>query len=286
MRHGEKAFLKIAAEAAFLAGKLLLRRYGKLKQSQIQVKSRHDFVTEVDCESQRLIISTIQKYFPDHHFYAEEGEKESMPDHGVLWVIDPLDGTANYIHRFPLFSISIGVLVDGKPRTGVIYDPVHREMFTAQKGKGAFLNGKRISVAKTKALEDALMATGIPFRARDRFEEYMASFRRISLASAGMRRGGSAALDLAYVACGRLDGFWELDLALWDIAAGALLIEEAGGRVTDVWGGKEHWVRGDILAANSFVHEELLRITSKCLIKRKGCCEAVPSRTQRSRKGA
>lgn len=252
--------LSVAVEAARLAGRLLLSRYGRLRRSQISMKSKNDFVTEIDRASERLIISVIRKYFPRD---AVEGEESgSSPGRQRLWIIDPLDGTSNYIHELPIFSVSIGILKAGHLAAGVIYDPVHQELFTAEKGRGAFVNGRRIRVSGVRHLPDALMATGIPFRARDRFKEYMRSFEAISLGTVGMRRGGSAALDLAYVACGRFDGFWELDLSPWDIAAGAILIEEAGGKITDVWGKKDYLKSGDIVASNGRIHSALCRITS------------------------
>lgn len=256
-----KTPFEIAVQAALSAGALLLSSYGKLKNSQISMKSKNDFVTELDGVSEKRILSTIKKHFPEDRIQAEESGV--TPGHERLWIIDPLDGTSNYIHEIPLFAVSIGILEKGKLTAGVIFDPLHREMFTAKRGEGAFLNKKRIRVARTPLLADALMATGIPFRARDRFEEYVASFRQISLGSVGLRRGGSAALDLAYVACGRFDGFWELDLSPWDIAAGALLIKEAGGRISDLWGNPDYLKSGDTLASNGRVHAELLQITSK-----------------------
>ena len=254
-------YLALAKEAAFSAGKLLMNSYGKLKKSQISTKSKNDFVTDIDKKSERLIISMIKKRFPDHSIQAEESGIDSGAN--ALWIIDPLDGTSNYIHQFPLFSISIGVMEEGHLMTGVIYDPIHRELFCAEKGKGATLNGARIRVSKIGRLADSLMATGIPFRARDRFHQYMNSFKKISLASSGMRRGGSAALDLAYVACGRFEGFWEINLSPWDVAAGALLIQEAGGKISDVWGRADFLKNGDILASNGLIHRELRSVTSK-----------------------
>ena len=250
----------MAIEAALAAGKILMASYGKLKNSQISTKSKNDFVTEIDKSSERLIIQHIQRSFPDDWIQAEESGVTAGS--GRLWIIDPLDGTSNYIHQFPMFSVSIGIQENGALKTGVVYDPVHDELFFAEKHKGAFLNKKRIHVTRVARLTDALMATGIPFRARERFDEYMNSFKKISLSSVGLRRGGSAALDLAYVACGRFDGFWEIDLSPWDIAAGAVLIEEAGGKVTDVWGGKDHLKTGDTLASNLLIHQELTNITS------------------------
>jgi myo-inositol-1(or 4)-monophosphatase len=205
-------------------------------------------------------MAIIRKNFPDHAIQAEESGINAGKK--TLWIIDPLDGTSNYIHRFPMFSVSIAVMIKNSLELGVVYDPLHRELFTAVKGRGAYLNGRRIRVSKVSKLSSSFMATGFPFRARDRFNQYVRSFEKISLASVGMRRGGSAALDLAYVACGRFDGFWELDLSPWDIAAGALLIEEAGGQISDMWGKAEYLKNGDTLASNGRIHKELLRFTS------------------------
>ncbi len=266
MKETKENYLAVAQKAAMAAGKLLMRSYGKLKNSQIHTKSKNDFVTELDKRSEALIISMIKRSFPSHSIQGEEsGLAEGT---GALWIIDPLDGTANYIHRFPLFSVSIGVMNHGALQAGVVYDPLHRELFSAARGKGAHLNQKRFHVSKVSRLSDALMTTGIPFRARNRFDEYMDSFKEISLASSGMRRGGSAALDLAYVACGRLDGFWEINLSAWDIAAGALLIKEAGGKITDLWGKPDYLKSGDVLASNGKIHSQLQAITAKTLYKK------------------
>ena len=260
MKKNKKDFISVALEAAFLAGKVQMASYGKLNNSQISMKSKNDFVTEIDKKSEKLIISTIKKYFPDHSIQGEESGVSAGKN--TLWIIDPLDGTSNYIHNIPIFSVSIGVLQNNRVEAGVIYDPIHKEVFRAERGKGAYLNDKKIHATKIRVMAEALMATGIPFRARDRFDEYMESFRRISLGTVGMRRGGSAALDLAYVACGRFDGFWELDLSPWDIAAGALILEEAGGKITDMWGKPDHLKNGDTLATNGLIHTELCKITS------------------------
>jgi myo-inositol-1(or 4)-monophosphatase len=252
--------LAAAVSAALKGGRILSASYGKLAGSQIHMKSKNDFVTEIDKKSEKAVIAEIKKYFPGDSILAEESG--STPGKGRLWIIDPLDGTSNYIHRFPLFCVSIGVLEDGELIAGAIYDPTHKELFTAERGKGAFLNGKRIHASAVPKLADGLMTTGIPFRARHRFDEYMRSFKEISLNTVGMRRGGSAALDLAYVACGRFDGFWELDLSPWDIAAGALLIDEAGGSITDMWGKPDYLKNGDVLASNGALHAQLQKITA------------------------
>jgi myo-inositol-1(or 4)-monophosphatase len=252
--------LKTAQRAAEEAGRLLLKHYGKLKFSEISQKSKNDFVTKVDKLSEKAIIKRIRQKYPRHSIQAEESGFSAGDN--TCWVIDPLDGTSNYIHQFPMFAVSIGVLHEDRLGAGVIYDPLRNEMFSAVQGKGAYLNRRRIYSSKTKKLAQSLMSTGIPFRARNRFEQYFCSLKTISLASAGMRRGGSAALDLAYVACGRFDGFWEINLSPWDVAAGALLIHEAGGKVSDLWGSQNFLKNGDILASNGHIHEELKAITA------------------------
>ncbi len=267
MKESSQNYLKVAKKAALEAGSLLLRSYGKLKNSQIHTKSKNDFVTELDKKSEKLIISIIRRSFPGHSIQGEEGGlAKGSP---VLWIIDPLDGTTNYIHQFPMFSVSIGISVNGVLEAGVVYDPLHQELFFARKGAGAFLNKKKIRVSAVNRLADALMTTGIPFKGRYRFDEYMSSFRQISLGSSGMRRGGSAALDLAYVACGRLDGFWEINLSAWDIAAGALLVKEAGGRISDLWGKAGYLQNGDVLASNRRIHAQIQAITSAALSPKK-----------------
>ena len=261
-----RAMLETAKKAALEAGAIQLRYYGKLKGSEIGQKSKNDFVTKVDKLSEKAIVERILKKYPTHSIQAEEG---GVTAGGVThWIIDPLDGTSNYIHQFPMFAVSIGIVRGKKLLAGVVYDALHREMFTAIRGQGAFLNGRRFRVSPAQKLATALMSTGIPFRARNRFTQYFRSLKTISLASAGMRRGGSAALDLAYVACGRFDGFWEINLSPWDIAAGALLIEEAGGKISDVWGNSEYLKNGDILASNGKIHGELKKITSSIFTRR------------------
>ena len=267
MRTSPEKLLRTAQRAARASGRLLMRHYGRLRASQISQKSRNDFVTAADKASEKLILSEIRKDFPTHAFLGEEGGAQSGDD--FCWIIDPLDGTSNYIHRFPMFSVSIGVKHGSRLLAGVVYDPLHEELFAAKKGAGATLNGQRIRVSGTQKLQDALMATGIPFRARNRFGEYIGSLKTISYGSAGIRRGGSAALDLAYVACGRFDGFWEINLSPWDIAAGEILIREAGGAISDVWGRNAFLKNGDVLASNGNIQTELVRITCQAFTPRK-----------------
>jgi myo-inositol-1(or 4)-monophosphatase len=250
--------LAVMGQAAARAARILLKYYGRVKPSQVRSKSLNDFVTFVDKTSQRIIVDTLKSAFPLYGFQAEEGglvlKKKRM------WVIDPLDGTSNYIHQFPMFCISIALVEEGRPVIGLVYDPLHQDRFTAVRHNGARCNGIRIRVSKTPRLKQAFLATGFPFRERRHFDPYHRSFRRIFYGSAGIRRGGSAALDLCYTACGRVDGFWEWGLAPWDVAAGALVIEEAGGVVTEFKGTEHHLDSGNIVAGNPAVHRGLVRI--------------------------
>ena len=247
--------------AAEKGARVLMRHYGKLEKHAIESKSLNDFVTFVDRGSQHAVVDVLKKAFPSYGFQAEEEgfyRKEER-----MWIIDPLDGTANYIHQFPLFCVSIGLVERSKPVAGLIYDPVHREWFTAAKGRGTYLNGRRVRVSSVPRLSEGFIATGFPFRHKRHYEPYHRSFRQIFYRSSGLRRGGSAALDLAYTACGRLDGFWEFGLSPWDIAAGALMVEEAGGAVSDFEGRPHELDSGNIAAGNVNVHRELVAILKK-----------------------
>ena len=251
--------LKVAIRAAKKAGKILLGSLGKLKESDVSRKGKSDWVTTVDRASEEAIIRVLTRAFPDHTIKAEE----SFPSTAASphqWLIDPLDGTVNYIHQFPMFSISIALLSHGFLEVGVVYDPWRKELFTAERDRGAFLNGRRIRVSRHPTLQESLLATGFPFRAKGYLDLYLESFRRIFLETGSIRRAGSAALDLAYVACGRLDGFWEMFLSSWDVAAGALLIEEAGGKVSDFYGKGAYLDSGNIVAGNPAVHARLVEI--------------------------
>lgn len=261
-----RRILKVAERAALDAGKLLMRSAGKLRNAQIRRKSANNFVTEIDLLSERLILSRIRRHFPDHAVLAEESGARAGGD--ITWMIDPIDGTSNFIHNFPLFSISIGVAYRGRAFAGVVYNPYDRELFSAVENGGARLNGRPMRVSRVKRLAKSLAVTGIPFRGFRRFEPYLRSFKGVSLGAAGIRRGGSAALDLAYVACGRLDAYWEMSLALWDIAAGTVLVREAGGKVSDLHGKTSFLESGDILATNGRIHGEMRRFTSKIPPKR------------------
>ena len=249
--------LNIAVRAARRAGSIINR--ASLSGGALQVRSKraNDFVTQVDGAAEEAVIDIVRKSYPDHGFIAEESG-ESTPEAEYLWIIDPLDGTTNFIHGFPQYCVSIGIRHRGALTHAVIYDPVRNELFTASKGSGAYLNDRRIRVSKCLKLDDALVGTGFPFKELGRLDLYMKQLRTFMSKSSGVRRAGAAALDLSYVACGRLDAFWELGLAPWDMAAGALLIQEAGGLVADLSGEQDFMSTGDVVAATPKIFPAVL----------------------------
>lgn len=253
-----KAFLDVGIRAAQLAGQAIIDNLGKISKKDINYKMASDFVTRVDKESEEIIIKTIKKEFPDHHFLAEESFKETALE-AYRWIIDPLDGTTNYIHQYPVFSISIALEYQKEIIVGVVYDPLREELFTAEKGRGAFLNKHQIQVSMIHSLRDCLVTTGFPFRSKEFIDVYLKLFRNVFQKISDLRRAGSAALDLSYLACGRCEGFFEIGLSPWDIAAGDILIREAGGFVTDFGGGNEYLLTGNIVAGNPAVHKKLLK---------------------------
>jgi myo-inositol-1(or 4)-monophosphatase len=257
--------INIAVRAARAAGNVLLRYYDRIDSLTITNKGKNEFVSEVDRAAEEVIIETLRKAYPDHAILAEESGHTD--GNAFQWVIDPLDGTTNYLHGFPQFSVSIALKHKGVLEHGVVYDPLREEMFTASRGSGALLNDRRIRVTGRKGLEGALVGTGFPYREHSDLEAYLGMFRELIQKTAGIRRPGSAALDLAYVAAGRLDGFWELDLSEWDIAAGTLLIREAGGTVTDIRGGDRHLESGNLIAGGIKVHGALLQAIRPHLAK-------------------
>lgn len=247
--------LNIAVQAARRAGEVIARAVPRLDSLEVTSKGRNDYVSDVDRAAEREIIAIIRKHYPQHSILAEESGASG--EHEVRWIIDPLDGTTNFLHGLPVFSVSIAAEVRGRLEVGVVYDPMRLELFTAARGVGAQLEGKRIRVTKARALEGTLLATGFPFRANSDFETYLSMLRVIMPQAAGIRRAGSAALDLAYVAAGRVDGFWELGLQPWDTAAGALLVQEAGGHISRLDGGDyEHG--GNLVAGGQKVHAALM----------------------------
>lgn len=253
----KKEFLDTAIKAARLAGRVILDNLGRISKRDISLKLASDFVTFVDRESERAIIGTIKESFPRHLILAEESIKESEGK-AYRWIIDPLDGTTNYIHGYPVFSISIALEYKGEIILGVIFDPSRNDLFFSEKRAGAFLNGRPIKVSKINDIKEGLITTGFPFRKKEIIDQYLKLFKNLFLKVSDLRRAGSAALDLAYLACGRCDGFFEIGLNPWDTAAGSLLIKEAGGVVTDFGGGTDYIWTGNIVAGNPAVHKEIL----------------------------
>jgi len=249
--------LNIAVRAARSAGNVIIRNLGKLDTLAIHTKDRNDFVTEVDRQAEQEIIFILRKAFPGHGILAEESGVQEGDEY--QWIIDPLDGTTNFLHGFPQFAVSIALRHKGRMEQAVIYDPLRQELFTASRGAGATLNDRRIRVTKRNTLEGSLLGTGFPFKSQQHLDTYLDMFRALFPQVAGIRRAGSAALDLAYVASGRLDGFWEIGLSIWDMAAGVLLIQEAGGLSSDFSGGDNHLESGNIVAGNPKLFAEILK---------------------------
>lgn len=257
--------LNIALRAARKAGEYIERSLERVDLVVIEEKSRNDFVSEVDRQSEQEIIYHLKKSYPDHCFEGEESGVTGNPDSEYRWIIDPLDGTTNFLHNIPHFAISIACLHKGQILHAVVLDPMRREEFTASRGKGATLNDRRIRVSPRRDLDGALIGTGVPFNgfAFEHIDPYLSCMREVAGQTAGIRRAGSAALDLAYVAAGRFDGFWEMNLKQWDIAAGILLVKEAGGMVSDFKGGATYLESGNIVCAGPKVFKPLLQIVGK-----------------------
>jgi myo-inositol-1(or 4)-monophosphatase len=253
------ALLNVAVMAARRGGGSLLRSLKKLDQIKVEQKGRNDFVSEADRNAERAVIDTILKHYPDHAILAEESGAYGESDH--VWVIDPLDGTTNFLHGFPVFCVSIALVIKGRTEHAAIYDPLRDELFTATRGAGAQLNDRRMRVSGQTRLERALLGTGFPYRDSNKeLGPYMKMFRRAIEGCAGVRRPGSAALDLAYVAAGRYDAFWETGLAKWDIAAGSLLVREAGGIVSGLDGSEDYLESGHVLAGTPRIYSAVARL--------------------------
>ncbi len=244
---------EVARKATLKAGKLIAGRLGKVPLSSVQNKGPSDYVTEVDKEAEALILDSVSRSFPGHRLVSEEANLARIGN-GIQWIIDPLDGTTNFIHGFPFVAVSVAVYEGLQPLLGFVLDPLREELFHAVRGGGAFLNGSPLRVRERFTVEQALIATGFPFRMKRILDPYLAAFSSILRQVSGIRRAGSAALDLAYVAAGRVDGFWEAGLAPWDVAAGSLLVLEAGGRVDDFWGEGAYLLNGHIVAGTPLVH--------------------------------
>ncbi|MBM3391420.1 MAG: inositol monophosphatase [Betaproteobacteria bacterium] len=250
--------LNIAVKAARRAGGIINRAARDVELLKVSAKRDKDFVTEVDKAAEAAIIGVLQEAYPDHAILAEESGASG--DSETVWIIDPLDGTTNFIHGFPQYAISIAQQHKGVLQHAVVYDPTKNELFTASRGAGAFLNERRIRVSKRAKLDEVLLGTGFPFRYFEHVDAYLGIFRDMMHKTAGVRRPGAAALDLAWVAAGRIDGFWELGLSPWDMAAGALIITEAGGLVGDLTGEPNYLDTGNIVGGNPKVFAQLLQI--------------------------
>jgi myo-inositol-1(or 4)-monophosphatase len=249
--------VNIAVRAAREAGRVITRNFNRVDRLTIADKGKNDFVTEVDRNAEAAIIGVLREKYPHHAILAEESGLHTGNDY--QWIIDPLDGTTNFLHGVPQFAVSIALKVKGRLEIGVVYNPLQEEMYTASRGEGALLNDRKIRVTNRKGLDGALLGTGLPYRDFRFMENYMGMLKDLIQDTAGIRRPGSAALDFAYVACGRSDGFWELGLSEWDFAAGALLVREAGGLVTDIAGGEKFLDTGNVIAGGIKVHNAMLR---------------------------
>ncbi|HSF18853.1 MAG TPA: inositol monophosphatase family protein [Vicinamibacteria bacterium] len=249
----------VAVEAALAAGEILERFLGGALR--VEYKGEVNLVTEADLTSEERILSILRRRFPDASILSEETGESEGPG-GCRFVVDPLDGTTNFAHGYPVFAVSIAYEENDLTLAGVVYDPMRRELFTAERGQGSFRNGHKLTVSGTDQLSKALLATGFPYDRKDDIDANLRLFSRFMKASRAVRRDGSAALDLCYLAAGRFDGFWEEKLGPWDTAAGALIVEEAGGRVTDFGGRDFHYSMGNIVASNHRLHEPMMRLLS------------------------
>lgn len=250
--------LNIAVRAARSAGEIILRSADKASHLAVDSKGKNDFATEIDRLAEKEIISIIKAAYPEHSILAEESGEHAGND--FVWVIDPLDGTTNFIHGFPQYAVSIALKYKGRIEVGVVYDPLRDELFTAKRGGGAMLNNRRIRVTGLSSMKGALIGTGFPFKVPHHLDAYLAMFRAITIDSAGIRRAGSAALDLAYLAAGRLDAFWEIELREWDMAAGILLVKEAGGVATDFSFNDNYLESGNLIAGSPRMHQLMYQL--------------------------
>ncbi|WP_448190557.1 inositol monophosphatase family protein [Azospirillum sp. sgz301742] len=248
------ALINVMVRAAEKAGRALVRDFGEVEQLQVSRKGPADFVSAADMKAEKTLREELQKVRPEYGFLMEESGTSKGKDDTTRWIVDPLDGTTNFLHGLPHWAISIAVEKAGEIVAGVVYEPVHDQMFWAEKGAGAFLNHQRLRVSARRKLEDSVLATGIPFKGRPGHQQFLAEAEKVMTEVAGIRRFGAASLDLAYVAAGRYDGYWERGLSPWDVAAGVLLVTEAGGFVGEIGGGRNPVYGGTILAANSHLN--------------------------------
>ncbi|MBT8089294.1 MAG: inositol monophosphatase [Gammaproteobacteria bacterium] len=255
------ALLNVAVMAARRAGGTLIRNLVKLEKLKVEQKGHNEYVSEADRAAERAVIDVILKHYPDHAILAEESGAQGNEDADTVWIIDPLDGTTNYLHGFPVFAVSIGVQISGRMEHAVVYDPLRQELFTASRGNGAQLDEHKIRVSGQKELVRALVGTGFPYRQADsELDPYLGMLGKVVRNTSGVRRPGAAALDLCYVAAGRLDAFWETGLAPWDMAAGSLIIREAGGIVSALDGGENYLDTGHILCGTPKIYRDLAKL--------------------------
>ena len=253
------ALLNVAVMAARKAGGVLIRKMVNLQKLKVEQKGHNDYVSDADRAAEHAVIETIRRHYPDHAILAEESGAEGESD--TVWIIDPLDGTTNYLHGFPVFAVSIGVQVKGRAEHAVVYDPLRQELFTASRGQGAQLDGRKIRVSGQKNLERALIGTGFPFRQADmEISAYLEMLTKCIRSTTGVRRAGAAALDLCYVAAGRLDAFFETGLAPWDLAAGSLIIREAGGIISGLDGSENYLETGHVLCGSPKIYAGLAKL--------------------------
>ena len=252
--------LNIGIRAARAAGKVITQNVDRFDPMTIEKKQRNDFVTEIDRKAESEIVGTLQRSYPDHAFLCEESGLIGRDDAEYRWIIDPLDGTTNFIHGLHHFSVSIALTQNGKLFQAVVYDPMRQELFTAGKGEGAYLDSKRLRVSTTARLENALLSCGFPYRDNQDLDFFQRTSRHYTERSGGVRRLGSAALDLAYVAAGRIDGTWLTGLQSWDMAAGGLIVREAGGLLNDFDGGDDWMDKGEVIASTPKVHHQMLEV--------------------------
>jgi myo-inositol-1(or 4)-monophosphatase len=256
------ALLNVAVMAAHRGGDTIIRSLPKLDKIRVEQKGRNDFVSDVDRNAERAVIDTILRHYPEHAILAEESGRQGDSDY--VWVIDPLDGTTNFLHGFPVFCVSVGLMYKNRLEHGAVYDPMRQELFTASRGQGAQLDGRRIRVSKLISLERALIGTGFPFRDSNiPLEPYLQMLLKVIKHTSGVRRAGAAALDLCYVAAGRLDAFWETGLSIWDLAAGALIIREAGGIISGLDGSENFLDTGHVLTGTPKVYSALAKLLAE-----------------------
>jgi myo-inositol-1(or 4)-monophosphatase len=259
------ALINVMAGAALKAAKGLIRDFGEVEQLQVSIKGPGEFVSAADIKAEKILRAELSKARPGYGFLLEEGGTVKGSDEHHRWIIDPLDGTTNFLHGIPHWAISIGLERDGEIVAGLVYEPIRDEAFWAEKGVGAFVNDRRLRVSARRQLGDAVIGTGLPFLGRGDHPSYLKGLAKVMAATSGVRRAGSAALDLAYVAAGRFEGFWEFGLQPWDIAAGILLVREAGGHVTDINGGQDVLKTGNVLAGNDHLHAPLAKLIKESL---------------------